>query len=232
MRDDTDGVLELWKQQAASDVSLREKTAELTKFKALPVEVTAETLEVANNTRCVGEGVRRRLKELAVVRRSLVIVKRSVRSIVGLSVKTEDGFVNQVKSQLGGSILHRVVDRVFLLSNGFSMNVASYFCCADSLYWTKESHFFLVGKVRLLLLQIFRRLFLRNLRLLLRKGLVVVSRKLAKNYIHCLKLVSSCHCVKTVFLLLCSFVVFSVESPSVTCIFVRRFSRCRFQIVQ
>lgn len=160
----------------------------------------------------------RSLKYWLFLKCALVIAKRVVRSNVGQSVKTVDGFVNDVKLQLDEPILHGIRKRVFWLSNGFSVNIVSWFCCAVSLYWRK-SPFFLVGKVALLLLRIFRRLFLRTSRLLLQKSFVVVSRKPADNYIRCVKHGIICHGVNS-FSLSNAFVVLSVESHSVSLIFV------------
>lgn len=70
------------KRQEASDVSVQELNAELTKVKAKLVEMTAERLESSTKLGAVAAECNKRLEEFAVARNARDRVKGLVRSIV------------------------------------------------------------------------------------------------------------------------------------------------------
>lgn len=65
--DANEGV-ELWKLQAALDLSARELTAELTKVRAELIQVTTERLESSTRLDVIAVESEKRLEELAIVR--------------------------------------------------------------------------------------------------------------------------------------------------------------------
>lgn len=96
----SDKVVELQKQQAASDVSVLEWTAELKKVKAQLVQVTAETLKLSMKWDAVLAETDKKHEELAGVHSARDCVEDLERYIVNQSVGTVDAFVNQVGVQL------------------------------------------------------------------------------------------------------------------------------------
>lgn len=184
---DANKVAYLRKWQLASDVSLQELTAELMKAKVQLVQEAVERLTLFTKLGAAATKSDKRLEELAVLRGARDCFEGLVQSIVGQSVNAQNALVNQFGSYLVN--LFRIVLQGEYAGSWsacpYTFTDVSVVGVTSVEVQSPAAHVMSAG---MLLLQILRRLFSQNRRLLPRKGLVLAPKRLVDNvFVHCLR---------------------------------------------